>query len=174
MVVYYSWVFNAFIVSKNDYWNNSDICVGGFIYYDGDCMRKEIVFGGETMFDYYIENNESGVRILSYKGTGIREMSIPKSGKSLYPKIMFRKNGKKINADVHRVIAENLIPFPRPKHISLRDWAATPNEVKAHIKSLYFVNHKDHDKYNCALSNLEWVTSKGNARAYRKHVETLR
>lgn len=137
-------------------------------------MRKQIVFGGKTMMDYYIEKTQSVVRILSYKGSVVRELSIPKSGSSLYPKVVFMQSGKKVNADVHRVIAENLIPFPRPENISVRDWADTPDEVKAHIKSLYFVNHKDHDKYNCAPSNLEWVTSKGNAHAYRKHVEMLR
>ena len=132
-------------------------------------MRKQIVFGGTLMRDYYIEKSEGSVRLLSYKGKWVRELSIPKSGSSLYPKVVFMVEGRKINADVHRVIAENLIPFPRPKDISAADWANTPDVVKDHIKSLYFVNHVDHDKYNCRLDNLEWVTSKGNARAFQMH-----
>ena len=132
-------------------------------------MKKEIIFGGVVMRDYYIEKTKDGVRLLSYKRKSVCEMSIPKSGKAKYPKVKFRVQGRKITADIHRVIAENLLTFPRPKNIPVSDWQYTPDVVKEHIKSLYFVNHKDHDKYNCSLDNLEWVTSKGNARAFQRH-----
>ena len=132
-------------------------------------MKKQIIFGGRVMEGYFIEYKNKQVRILSTKTSGIRELSIPKSGSTNYPKFTFMVNGEKIGADVHRVIAENIITFPRPKCIPKKEWDKTPEIVKSHVKSLYFVNHKDHDKYNCHPSNLEWVTSKGNAHAYQKH-----
>jgi hypothetical protein len=129
---------------------------------------KQIVFSGIPMEGYFIERDGDQAIIYSSK-VGYRRMSIPKKGKSNYPKIKFRVNGKSISADIHRVIAENLIKFPRPKSISPESWKNMPDDVKDHIKSLYFVNHIDHDKYNCNLSNLEWVTSKQNRHAYIKH-----
>ena len=135
-------------------------------------MKKQIVFGGKIMTGYYIEYKNKTVRILSTKQSTIKELSIPKSGDSNYPRFVFMVNGIRINADVHRVVAENLVKFPKPKDITERDWDKTPSVIKDHIKSLYFVNHRDHDKYNCHPSNLEWVTSKGNALAYQKHKNT--
>jgi hypothetical protein len=136
-------------------------------------MKKQIVFGGRVMDGYYIEYKNKRVRILSEKTAGIKELSIPKSGSSNYPRFVFMVDGERINADVHRVVAENLVPFPKPKDITKRDWDKTPEIVREHLKSLYFVNHIDHDKYNCHPSNLEWVTSKGNAHAYQKHKKGL-
>jgi hypothetical protein len=136
-------------------------------------MKKQIVFGGMLMEGYFIDYTDGGVRIISKKKNSIRELSIPKSGSSSYPGLVFIVDGGRIRADTHRVIAENLIPFPRPKSIPKKEWDNTPELVKSHVKSLYFVNHIDHDKYNCHPSNLEWVTSKGNARAYQKHRKSL-
>jgi len=135
-------------------------------------MKKQIIFGGKIMTGYYIEYKNKTVRILSTKQSTIKELSIPKSGDSNYPRFVFMVNGIRINADVHRVVAENLVKFPKPKDITKRDWDKTPSVIRDHIKSLYFVNHRDHDKYNCHPSNLEWVTSKGNALAYQKHKNT--
>ncbi len=137
-------------------------------------MKKPIIFGGKVMDGYMIEYKNKEVRILSTRQTNIRELSIPKSGSSSYPGLVFMMDGKKIRADTHRVIAENLVSFPKPKDITKRDWDNTPEIVKSHIKSLYFVNHIDHDKYNCHPSNLEWVTSKGNSHAYQKHKKGLK
>jgi hypothetical protein len=136
-------------------------------------MKKQIVFGGRIMDGYFIEYNDGEVRILSHKNYWVKSLSIPKSGSAKYPKVVFRHNGKNIHADIHRVIAENLIPFPRPTSITKKDWERTPEEVKSHIKSLYFVNHIDHDKYNCHPSNLEWVTSKQNSHAFQKHRKAM-
>jgi len=131
-------------------------------------MRKQIIFGGRVMTGYFIEYKDD-VRIISTKNNGIKNLSIPKSGSAIYPKVVFMIDGERIVADIHRVIAENLLRFPRPKIISSDDWDNTPDDVKDHIKSLYFVNHIDHNKYNCHPSNLEWVTSKQNSHAFQKH-----
>jgi hypothetical protein len=134
-------------------------------------MKKQIVFAGKVMEGYFIEyiKSKGAVRILSYKNDSVKVLSIAKSGGSKYPKLTFSYGPVKTTTDVHRVVAENLIPFPRPKNITKKDWQETPETVKSHIKSLYFVNHIDHDKYNCHPSNLEWVTSKQNSHAYQRH-----
>ena len=131
---------------------------------------KKIVLGGKVMDGYFIEFKNDVVRVISTKQNKMgKNMSMPQSGKGKYPKFIFMVDGERIGGDVHRVIAENLIPFPRPKAIPKIVWDATPQLVRDHIKSLYFVNHIDHDKYNCHPTNLEWVTSKANVHAYQKH-----
>jgi hypothetical protein len=134
-------------------------------------MKKQIVFAGKVMEGYFIEyiKSKGTLRVLSYKNDSVKVISTPKSGRSEYPALRFSHDGVQITARVHRVVAENLIPFPRPKNITKKDWENTPEMVKSLIKSLYFVNHIDHDKYNWHPSNLEWVTSKQNARAYQRH-----
>jgi len=55
--------------------------------------------------------------------------------------VRLRKDGRFYTKYVHRLVAENFInnPFNLPQ-----------------------VNHKDCNKQNCKLSNLEWVTEKEN------------
>jgi hypothetical protein len=131
---------------------------------------KQIILGGKIMLGYFIGFKNDVVRVVSTKQNKMgKDMSMPKRGRGKYPKFNFMVAGERISADVHRVIAENLIAFPRPKCIPKKDWDATPQLVRDHIKSLYYVNHIDHDKYNCHPTNLEWVTSKGNANAYQEH-----
>ena len=136
-------------------------------------MKKKIVVAGVELDDYFIEYKNKQVSIYSTKTVGIRKMSIPSYGKAKYPKIKFRHDGVTINVDTHRVIAENLVTFPRPQNITEKDWNKTPETVKSVLKSVYFVNHIDHDKYNCHPSNLEWVTPKQNVHAFHKHKKSL-
>lgn len=96
-------------------------------------------------------------------------VSMPKSGKSDYPQMSFNIDGDKTSAKIHKVLAETLLPFPRPDGISKKDWDETPETVKRLVKSMHLVNHIDHDKYNFSLDNLEWTTWIGNARAYQNH-----
>lgn len=53
------------------------------------------------------------------------------------------KDGKRKTVRVHRLVAKEFIPNPSDKPA---------------------INHKDGDKYNNNVSNLEWVTSKENSR----------
>ena len=53
------------------------------------------------------------------------------------------KDGKRKTVRVHRLVAKEFIPNPSDKPV---------------------INHKDGDKYNNNVSNLEWVTSKENSR----------
>lgn len=54
------------------------------------------------------------------------------------------RDGRRLSKRVHRMVAEEFIPNPQKKP---------------------FVNHKDGDKWNNHITNLEWVTAKEN----RKH-----
>ena len=54
------------------------------------------------------------------------------------------KNGKQITKLSHRIIAETFLPKPSDKH-----------EV---------VNHKDHNRTNNRIDNLEWATRSHNAK----------
>jgi hypothetical protein len=125
-------------------------------------MKKQIVYQGKVMEGYFIEQKNGRVRVFSDKKGKITNLSIPTAGDALYPNFNFSVKGKTHSVSIHRVIAEHLIPFPRPKNITERDWAATPETVKSIIKHAYRVNHIDHDKYNSDLSNLEWVTAREN------------
>jgi hypothetical protein len=137
-------------------------------------IMKFITVNGVVLSDYLISCKDGVAQIWSAKGEELTPMVMPTSGKSDYPKKGFMINGKPLLMDLHRVIAENLLPFPRPKNITPAAWKRTPVETKNLIKSLMFVNHIDHDKYNWRLDNLEWVTSKENRRAAVKHYGTNR
>jgi len=69
-----------------------------------------------------------------------------------YMKIAFRMNGKNVNKSVHRLVAQTFIPnhngFP-------------------------MVNHKDCDRTNNNIENLEWCTSSYNAKYREKFGESL-
>lgn len=65
----------------------------------------------------------------------------PAHGSKSYPCVRLRKNGKTITKTVHRMVAEAFIPNPN---------------------NLPEVNHKDENKYNNCVDNLEWCTHKQN------------
>lgn len=58
-----------------------------------------------------------------------------------YPAVCIYKDGKSTTKEIHRIIAEHFIPNPDNK----------PE-----------VNHKDGNKLNHCISNLEWVTTREN------------
>lgn len=58
-----------------------------------------------------------------------------------YYEVILRQNGKRKPKLIHRLVAETFIPNPHGKKE---------------------VNHKDGNKYNNEMSNLEWVTSSEN------------
>lgn len=134
-----------------------------------DVKLKPIVLGGIPMEGYFIEYINKEIRVWSKKFGKMKRLSIPKSGKSSYPGFNFSIDGILTKADIHRVIAENIVPFPKPESMTHKDWKATPESAKNIMKSVFFVNHIDHNKYNCHPSNLEWVTPKGNVHAFHKH-----
>lgn len=66
--------------------------------------------------------------------------------KNHYPYVCLRKNGLNIPQSIHRLIAEYFIPNPENK----------PQ-----------VNHKDGNKHNYNIKNLEWSTAKENSQHAR-------
>lgn len=75
-------------------------------------------------------------------GVELRDFEfIPSISRGGYRYIVFREDGKQKNVYFHRVIADAFIPNPEGKP---------------------FVNHKDGDKGNNAVDNLEWVTQAEN------------
>lgn len=65
-----------------------------------------------------------------------------------YYRVTLAKNGKKTQRYLHRLLAQHFIPNP---------------------DNLPQVNHKDGNKLNCNIDNLEWVTIKDNVIHAYKH-----
>jgi hypothetical protein len=66
------------------------------------------------------------------------------SGKG-YPKVDLRKDGKRVTRHVHRLVAQAFLP--------------NPNQLPQ-------INHRDGDKTNNGLGNLEWCTGSQNIRHF--------
>ena len=47
--------------------------------------------------------------------------------------------------------------------ISKEDWDNTPESSKSFIKRQVYVNHKDHNRSNNHIDNLEWISARDNA-----------
>lgn len=129
------------------------------------------VVNGIKQPNYYVD--DSGNFWSSKKGDGKARMLSPGLNSNGYLTVNLSYNGKAKSYQLHRIVAETLIPFPKPEGIPKEDWKNTPNSVKSLLVRQYLVNHIDHDKENYHPSNLEWVTSKGNAQARDNHYKKV-
>ena len=86
----------------------------------------------------YEVSNLGNLRHISNKKT----LKLLKSGKSKYLGTVVKINGKPKRLIIHRLVAEAFIPNP---------------------DNLPYVNHKDGNKENNSVDNLEWITAKGNS-----------
>jgi hypothetical protein len=68
-----------------------------------------------------------------------------------YKKVTLAKDGKPHHFQLHRLVAQTFLPKPK--------------------NDFTIVNHKDGNKLNCALSNLEWTCRKGNAQHYEREIK---
>lgn len=102
---------------------------------------KIIVNGKKTLYDINkkgeVRNRETGLNINPSEATG-------------YLKYVLYVNGKRICISIHRLLGCVFIPIPK-------------SLIKNGYNQLSLViNHKDGNKKNNVLSNLEWTTPKGN------------
>lgn len=100
-------------------------------------------FGEIRMKDHWVRT-KSGLRL--YKGRILKQYLYPNG----YMFVRFSLNGKHITLLVHRVVATCFLPNPN---------------------NLPVVNHKDNNRANNAVSNLEWCSRKYNE-AYKKNFGT--
>jgi len=92
-------------------------------------------------FEGYYQISNHG-RIKSFKRAKNGRVLSVKNGNGWYLTTNLFANGKRVTARIHRLVAEHFIPNP---------------EGKPHI------NHKDGNKQNNRVNNLEWVTPKENS-----------
>lgn len=88
----------------------------------------------------YQVSNTGKVKALNYRRTGKEQIIAFKENKG-YLEVALWKNGKRKIFLVHRLVAQTFIPNP---------------------ENLPQVNHKDENKTNNIVANLEWMTSKEN------------
>lgn len=64
----------------------------------------------------------------------------------MYPFIRIRVNGRKKNLNIHKLVADAFL--------------RTPDRIEGRV----LIDHKDNNRNNPSVENLEWVTHKENAR----------
>ena len=120
---------------KKEYWKP-------VVEYEGLYMVSN--WGRVKSFDTYRKGINGSVRF--YKGRILK----PKTNTHGYFQVDLYKNGKKKIHLVHRLVAEAFIEIPE--------------ELK-HLKGTRYlqVNHKDENKQNNNVNNLEWCSAKYNS-----------
>lgn len=103
---------------------------------ENDNVEQQEIWRTVEEFPQYEISNFANIR--HKENCKNRKFSIGKRG---YPIVSFRKNGKQYVRTLHIIFARAFIPNPDNK----------PQ-----------INHKDGNKLNCSLSNLEWCTNKEN------------
>lgn len=101
-------------------------------------------FGEIRMKDRYVSCKNGGKRLI--KGRVLKQRIYPNG----YMFVHFSLDGKQINLLVHRIVATCFLPNPN---------------------NLPVVNHKDNDRANNRLDNLEWCSREYNE-AYKKNFGT--
>lgn len=83
----------------------------------------------------YMVSSLGRIKSLNYHKTGTERILKPQRSTNGYLFVRLSKNGKVKNCNIHKLAAEAFIPNP---------------------DSLTEINHKDEDKYNNSIDNLEW------------------
>ena len=107
-------------------------------------MRAEIwrtaIVNGESYENYQV-SNLGRLMSLNYGRTGKSKLMKPIDNSNGYLFVNLCKNGKRKITTIHRLVAEAFLPNP---------------------DNLPEVNHKDENKENNRVDNLEWISPKGN------------
>lgn len=101
-------------------------------------MWKTLIYNNEKYDDFVINNNGE---IKNLKTNHIYKKSLHKLSGYIIITLPRGERGKVKRIRLHKALAETFIPNPNKYEI---------------------VHHKDEDKTNCSLDNLEWVTQKRN------------
>ena len=107
-------------------------------------MFRTLIYANNNYDNF--EVNEDGL-IKNRKTNHIYKPSISKNGGYLVVYLPLGKRGKVKCVRVHKAVAETFIPNPNNYPV---------------------VNHKDENKQNPRVDNLEWTTYKGNTQAHLK------
>lgn len=98
-------------------------------------------------YEKYQISNTGIVKSLDYHRQGIEKILYQRIPENKYPYVVLCKNGKTKTFKVHRLVALMFIENPENK---------------------IYVNHKDGDKTNNRVENLEWVSAlENNLHCYR-------
>lgn len=100
----------------------------------------------------YIISNYGDIKSLNYKRTNISQLLKPQEDKNGYFTIPLCKNGKAKRYKVHKLVAQTFIYNPH-------------NYTQ--------INHKDENKQNNKIDNLEWCTQSYN-NLYGNHLKKIR
>ena len=111
---------------------------------------RTVVIKGE-IYDNYKVSNLGRLIDLNYRGTGKNKLMKPSKNSRGYLHVHLSKNGKRKMFKVHRLVAETFISNP---------------------DNLPEVNHKDEDKTNNSVENLEYCTHEYNCN-YGTRIERI-
>ena len=115
-------------------------------------MTEEIWKDIDGYEGLYKVSNLGRVKSLNYLRKGIEKERIPNKNNSGYLIVGLHKDGKIKNFLIHRLVAEAFIE---------------------NVNDLPQVNHKDENKLNNCVENLEWCSAKYNSN-YGEHNYNLR
>ena len=101
---------------------------------------RTVVIKGET-YDNYQVSNFGNVMSLNYNRSRKCKLLKPRKDRGGYLQVVFCKNGKMKNFLVHQLVAKAFLQNP---------------------ENLPFINHKDEDKTNNSVDNLEYCTREYN------------
>lgn len=104
-------------------------------------LPKQIWKDIEGYEGLYQVSNTGKVRSLNYRHTGKTKVLKQHTKDNGYKRIGLNRNGKRTNYFIHRLVAQAFIPNPNNYPI---------------------INHKDENKTNNAVWNLEWCTYEYN------------
>lgn len=111
---------------------------------------RTVIYKGEPWENYQV-SNFGRILSLNYGRTGKSKLLSPVEDKDGYFRVCLCKDEKRKNFLVHRLVAEHFLPNP---------------------ENLPQVNHKDENKQNNSVENLEWCDCKYNVN-YGKRNEKI-